>query len=358
MLFMEYRIVTKENKAMVARMERFVKCHEKSHFLQLPQWARVKDCWQWRGILACEDEKLVGTMSVLIRKLPFGYSLLYVPRGPVCDRKDPYVLGCLLGGTDDLAAQQNALEIWMDPDEAWENRGFREGMEAWGFREYADNGFNHAQAQHVMRLHLRGKTEESVFADFCPKTRYNVRLAKRKGVTVREYPGNGTVPESELEAFDRIMQETGRRDHFIPRGKVYYRQVLDALGQEAVLFMAYLEEEPIAGTIGVFSGGKGWYLYGASSDAHRGCMPNYLLQWEMICEALRRKCVFYDFRGVPGDLRKEDPLYGLYRFKKGFGGTYTKFVGLLILRYRPLPARCFEIALGCFRRLRGRKCCK
>lgn len=343
---------------MVERMERFVKKHENSHFLQLPQWARVKEHWQWSGILALEDDKILGTMSVLIRKLPFGYSLLYVPRGPVCDRNNPYVLSCLLGGADDLAAQQNALELWMDPDEAGENRNFREGMTAWGFREYDDNGFNHAQAQHVFRLHLRGKTEESVFRDFCQKTRYNVRLAMRRGVAVRAWSGDREVPEKELDAFDRIMRETGQRDHFIPRAEAYYRQVLGALGQDAVLYMAYLEDEPIAGTIGVFSGGKGWYLYGASADAHRNSMPNYLLQWEMICEAIRRQCVFYDFRGVPGEPQRDDPLYGLYRFKKGFGGTYTKFVGLLIFRYRPLPARCFEIALGCFRRLRGRKCCK
>ena len=130
------------------------------------------------------------------------------------------------------------------------------------------------------------------------------------------------------------------------------------MGKDAVLFMAYLDDTPIAGTIGIFSGHKGWYLYGASSNAHRNVMPNYLLQWEMIRESLRRNCVFYDLRGVPGELEEDNPLYGLYRFKKGFGGTYTKFSGLFARRYRPLFAWCFEIALRCFRILRAKKRCK
>lgn len=355
---MECQIITRENRAAVFRMETFVKNHEKSHFLQTPRWANVKEAWQWRGILAYENRHIVGTMSVLIRQLPMGVSLLYVPRGPVCDRNDPYVMAALFAAADDLAAEVNALELMMDPDEVCTNKPFRDIMDAWGFREHEDAGFDNVQAQHVFRLHLTGKTEESVFADFCQKTRYNIRLAMRKGVKIRTYPGDREIPEAELDAFNRLMEETGHRDHFIPRGKAYYEAVFQALGREAVLFMAYLGDTPIAGTIGVFSGRKGWYLYGASSNTHRNVMPNYLLQWEMIRESLERGCVFYDFRGVPGELTEDNPLYGLYRFKKGFGGTYTKFTGLYIRRYRPFFARCFERALKYFRILRARKRCR
>lgn len=355
-MFMQCQIITKENQTEVQKMEAFIKQHEKSHFLQLPQWAQVKECWLWRGILAHEEGVIQGAMSVLIRKLPLGFSIMYVPRGPICDRNDPYAMACLLGGAEDVAAEQNALELRMDPDEPCENGDFRELMEAWGFCEYEDKGFDHVQAQHVFRLYLSGKTEAEVFADFCQKTRYNVRLAGRKGVTIRAYPGNKIIPDGELDAFDRIMWETARRDHFIPRKKEYYRKVLENLGEEAILYMAYLKNEPIAGTIGVFSGGKGWYLYGASSNAHRNVMPNYLLQWEMVKTAVERHCVFYDFRGVPGQIREEDPLCGLYRFKKGFGGTYCKFTGLFICRYRPVLGMCFDMGLKCFRKLRGSKC--
>lgn len=355
---MECRIITQDNRAEVFRMEVFVKSHEKSHFLQLPRWAKVKAAWQWRGVLAYEEARIVGTMSVLIRQLPFGFSLMYVPRGPVCDRNDPYVMAALFGAADALAAEVNALELWMDPDEVHTNTPFREIMGAWNFREQEDAGFDNVQAQHVFRLHLTGHTEDSVFAGFCQKTRYNIRLAMRKGVSIRAYPGGREIPEAELDAFNGLMEETGCRDHFIPRGRDYYRKVLDNLGQEAVLFLAYLGDTPIAGTIGVFSGRKGWYLYGASSNDHRNVMPNYLLQWQMIRESLERGCVFYDFRGVPGELREDNPLYGLYRFKKGFGGVYTKFTGLYIRRYHPLLAACFERALKYYRILRARRYCR
>lgn len=355
---MECRIINKENMAEVKQMAAFIKHHEKSHFLQTPAWADVKDAWRWRGILAYEEDCVVGAVSVLIRPLPLGFSLMYAPRGPVCDRNDHCVMACLLGAVDALAAQTKTLEFLTDPDEPYTNQTFRELMQAWGFREREDMGFNNVQAQHVFRLHLIGKTEDSVFADFCQKTRYNIRVAMRKGVEIRIYPGDEDIPERELDAFNRIMEETGVRDHFIPREKSYYRKVFEALGREAVLFMAYLGDTPIAGTIGVFSGEKGWYLYGASSNSHRNVMPNYLLQWEMIRIAMERHCVFYDFRGVPGELTEDNPLHGLYRFKKGFSGTYTKFTGLFIRGYRPVLAWCFERGLRLYRKMRVRAQCK
>ena len=92
-------------------------------------------------------------------------------------------------------------------------------------------------------------------------------------------------------------------------------------------YMAFHEGTPIAGTLAIWFGDKVWYLYGASSNHHRNLMPNYLLQWNMIQWALEKKCRIYDFRGVSGDLSEDNPLYGLYKFKKGFNGEFTEFVG-------------------------------
>lgn len=352
---LSYQIISREDGAAVKRMAAFVDSHDNSHFLQSPRWAGVKEYWKWRGILVYRDGRVAGAMSVLIRPLVLGMSVLYAPRGPICDRNDPFVMSELLVAAEALAAEFGALLMMADPDEAYTNGLFREIMGSLGFREQEDVGFDNIQAQHVFRLALQGKNEEQVFENFCSKTRYNIRLALRKGVSVRKFYGDERIPEAELEAFTRLMQETAQRDHFIARGKEYYRGVFRALGREAVLFMAYLEDTPIAGTIGVFSGRKGWYLYGASSNAHRNAMPNYLLQWEMIRHAMGRYCVFYDFRGVPGDLSEDHPLHGLYRFKKGFGGEYLKFTGLFIYRFRPLLARCFELALKCLRKFRALK---
>lgn len=349
---LSYRTITREDTVAVRWMESYIQSHPNSHFLQMPQWADVKAGWDWRGILVYRDGMLAGAMSVLIRRLLPGISLFYVPRGPVCDRKDPFVMSELMVAAENLAREQGAILMLMDPDESSDNRIFREIMTSLEFREREDTGFGNIQAQHVFRLPLLKWSREEVFQHFSAKTRYNIRLALRKGVQVRQYSGANQIPERELEAFSALMEETGQRDRFLVRDQEYFRRVLRSLGREAVLFMAYLGEEPIAGTIGVFSGRKGWYLYGASANAHRNAMPNYLLQWEMIQYALEQDCRFYDFRGVPGDQDQDNPLHGLYRFKKGFGGDYTKFTGLYVYRFRPVLAWCFELALGVLRKYR------
>ena len=350
---LSYRTVTKADTVAVRWMESYIQSHPNSHFLQMPQWADVKAGWDWRGILVYRDGKLAGAMSVLIRRLLPGVTIFYVPRGPVCDRKDPFVMSQMLVAAEDLAREHGAILMMMDPDEPDENRIFREIMESLDFHERQDSGFGNIQAQHVFRLPLLNRSREDVFQNFSAKTRYNVRLALRKGVQVRQFSGACRVPEKELEAFSALMAETGQRDRFLVRDKEYFRRVLKSLGREAILFMAYLDEQPIAGTIGVFSGRKGWYLYGASGNAHRSVMPNYLLQWEMIRYAMEQHCQFYDFRGVPGDVSADHPLHGLYRFKKGFGGEYCKFTGLYVYRFRPILARCFELALRILRKYRS-----
>jgi lipid II:glycine glycyltransferase (peptidoglycan interpeptide bridge formation enzyme) len=83
----------------------------------------------------------------------------------------------------------------------------------------------------------------------------------------------------------------------------------------------------VAGAVAIRYGDKVWYLYGASDTAHRNYMPCYLMQWTMIQWALETNCRLYDFRGVSGFVSEDNPLYGLYRFKKGFNGDFTEFIG-------------------------------
>lgn len=336
-----YHIFGKEDTAAAAQMEDFVRSNPKGHFMQSPRWAAVKPNWDWRGILVYERERLVGAMALLIRPLPLGFSLLYAPRGPVCDRNDRRVWEELLAAVKETAKKHRALLMYLDSDEPDSNGEFRALVTGLGFREKADDGFGNIQPQYVFRLDLAGLGEADIYNAFSSKTRYNIGLARRKGVTVQEYAGSDAIPDRVLDSFSRLMEETGRRDHFQVRGRSYFAGLLGALGKDARLFMAYFEGEPVAGTIEVFCGRKAWYLYGASSNLHRNVMPNYLLQWTMIRRAMDRGCALYDFRGVPGNPTEDDPLYGLYRFKKGFSGTYTKFTGLFTYFFRPFFAGVF-----------------
>lgn len=351
-----YKIITGADSADVALMSRFITGHKNSHFLQSPQWAQVKKTWKWRGILSLDGSgQIIGAVSLLIRPLPLGLSLLYAPRGPVCDREDGAVMAELLEGVRDVAQKFRAISFLMDPDVPAGEEGFRAIMGDAGFSEITSTGLDNIQAQYVMRLNTAGRTEEELFSRFCSKTRYNIRLAQRRGVEIKRFSGSDTVSEEAVAAFSRLMKITGERDRFLTRSPDYFRSILTSLGKDAVLFLAYLDGQPIAGTIGIYHGHKAWYLYGASSNQHREVMPNYLLQWEMIRLAVSLKCTFYDFRGVPGELSADHPLYGLYRFKKGFSGDYVKFSGLYVYKYKKLPATVFWLAFRAYRKLLRRQ---
>ena len=337
-----WKIFDKTDTTAIREMDRFVCTHENSHFMQTSAWAQVKTFWDWRGITVWQGDRIIATMLVLIRHLPLGFSLLYAPRGPVCDRNSHDLWKELTEALKKLAKREHSLLIHLDPDEDDNNEHFRSIMYQLGFTEKADDGFGNIQPQHVFRLPLKGRTPEEVFQAFCSKTRYNIGLSLRKGVTVREYSGADQIPDFILQNFYSLMQTTGERDHFFIRGQEYFVGLMKALKEDAQIYVAYLHGQPIAGSIEVFCGNKAWYLYGASSNEHRNVMPNYLLQWIMIQEAMERGCELYDFRGVPGNVSEDNPLYGLYRFKKGFSGTYTKFTGLFSYKFRPIFSTMFE----------------
>ena len=288
---------------------------------------------------------MAATISVLIRRLALGMTLFYIPRGPVCDRNDPSIWQEIMEALQQTARKYKAILLYTDPDELDSNEAFRGNMEHLGFRETSDDGFGNIQPQYVFRLDLADRNAEDIFQAFTSKTRYNIGLSQRKGVHIREYAGSDVIPDFIFDHFYALMQTTGERDHFYIRNEDYFKGLLDALQDDARILIAYLHGQPIAGAIEVFCGKKAWYLYGASSNEYRNAMPNYLLQWTMIQRALDRGCDLYDFRGVPGNPSEDDPLYGLYRFKKGFSGTYTKFTGLFTYQFRPVWCTILQIAM-------------
>lgn len=321
------------NQTNLAEYEAFVQSHPKGHFCQSALWAKQKPAWSWQAIL-CRDEsgKIRGSIAFLIRKMPIvRKKMMYACRGPVCDLDDGDTFRELMAAAKALAKQEKAYVIKIDPDVPKEDQDFAKLLEDVGFRT-RDTGknFEAIQPRFVFRLYLDGRSEEEVMAAFHQKWRYNIRLAVKKGVEVR-LCGKEMVPD-----FARIMIETGVRDNFATRPPEYFSAMLDNLGDRCRLYMAFHEGQPIAGTLAVLYGDKVWYLYGASSNEHRNLMPNYLLQWSMIQWAIENGCQVYDFRGVSGDISEDNPHYGLYRFKKGFGGTFTEFVGEYDYVIRPL----------------------
>lgn len=340
--------VTKEN---LAEYEAFVQAHPKGHFMQSCLWAKQKPEWIWEAMICRGDDgKIKGAMSVLIRKVPYlPYRLMYAGRGPVCDICDTETLRELTDGAKALAKRYKAYTLKIDPDVLVEDAEFIARMESLGYKRL-DTGknFSGIQPRFVFRLYLNGRNQEELMESFHSKTRYNIRLAERKGVRV-EIKGKEAAGD-----FSDLMMETGVRDGFVVRNREYFENMMDNLGEHCRLYMAYSGDTPIAGTLAIHYGDKVWYLYGASSNNHRNLMPNYLLQWNMIQWAQELGCRVYDFRGVSGDLSEDNPLYGLYRFKKGFNGDFTEFAGEFDYVFSPVIHTAVEKGEKVYRKLRKR----
>jgi lipid II:glycine glycyltransferase (peptidoglycan interpeptide bridge formation enzyme) len=182
-------------------------------------------------------------------------------------------------------------------------------------------------------------TEDELLDRMKQKTRYNLRLAERKGVTVRV----GTPDDWGL--LYRMYAETSQRDGFVIRDEQYYRTVWETfynrftpscLGRPVMEpLIAEVAGEPIAAVVIYQYAGKAWYLSGMSVSAHREKMPNYLLQWEAIRHAKAAGCSIYDLWGAPEEFDEGDPLWGVFRFKEGLGGRVLCTLGAWDYPARP-----------------------
>jgi lipid II:glycine glycyltransferase (peptidoglycan interpeptide bridge formation enzyme) len=323
--------------------ERFVSSHPAGGITQSVLWHGVKSNWG-HEVVASRDARgeIVGGMSVLIRTVPvLGAAMLYAPRGPVCDCHDRAVMADLKSGVDALAKKYRAPLFKMDPDVGADDEAFLAIMTDMGFTQYkGGTGFETIQARFNYRLYLDGRDEDALFANLTQKTRYNVRVAQKRGVTVE------VVGEERLDDFMRLMRVTGERDGFAIRSREYFARMLRELGGHAQLYMAFYGGKAVSGAVTTNYAGKTCYIYGASDNEHRSVMPNYLIQWEMIRWAAQTSCTVYDFQGVSGSFDESDPLYGLYRFKRGFGGQVDELAGEFDYTYSATKNKLVELAAG------------
>ncbi len=303
-----------------------------AHVLQTWEWGETKaqTGWAARRLLFLNEGSPCAAASLLVRRVPpalqgrlsrFPLAVAYVPRGPVLNYADTSLLDAVLARLEDEARRAGAIFVKIDPDVRADSevgamaqvvlrrRGWRPSAEQIQFRN-------------TMVLDLT-QGEDALLAAMKQKTRYNVRLAQRRGVRVR------AGDEADLPAFYRLYVHTGKRDGFLVRPYAYYETVWVTFLRAGLahLLLAEVEGEAVAGLILFRFGDTAWYFYGASADAHRERMPNYLLQWEAIRWARAQGCRRYDFWGAPDELDEKDPMWGVYRFKEGFGGEFVRGLG-------------------------------
>ncbi len=289
------------------------------HALQTWEWGEVKRRHNWlpTRLLWSHKGEPVAAAQVLRRAMshtPWG--IVYVPKGPILDYTNDDLVDLVLADLEHVARRTKAILVKTDPDT---NRPEVE-------RTLVSRGWSYSNEQIQFRntglLDLTPAEGELLMA-MKSKTRYNVRLAERRGVTVR------VGSERDIPLFYEMYAETGQRDGFLIRPLGYYRDVWQVfirtgLGQ---MFLAQAEGDVIAGLFLFRFGQRAWYMYGASTAQHRNLMPSYALQWEAMRWAKSQGCTVYDLWGAPDVLDKRDPMWGVWHFKEGLGAVFTPHIG-------------------------------
>jgi lipid II:glycine glycyltransferase (peptidoglycan interpeptide bridge formation enzyme) len=323
------------------------------HLLQSWQWGQLKAAFGWQAVrVGVKDGgRLVAGAQVLFRSFPLlspYLSIAYVPKGPILDFGNRETSEALLSAIHHLARQKGAILLKIEPELPHSPAAVRQ-LQAFGFRPSRQT----IQPRSTIHIDLQADLDE-ILARMKSKTRYNVRLAGRREVSVRE----GTADD--LLVFYPLIELTSKRDAFAVHSQEYYQTAyrLFVPSGLARLFLATYGDEVIAGLMAFAFGQRSWYMYGASSDRERNRMPNHLLQWEAIRWAKERGCLTYDLWGVPDEVGKEPEryertvtdrqggLWGVYRFKQGFGGQVVRYLGAFDYVYRPALAWLYNKVVG------------
>ncbi len=314
-----------------------------AHALQSWTWGQFKARWGWQAIpllLTVAENKWdpLAAAMVLKRKTPrLPFSILYVPKGPVLDYHDGALRRVVLAELEELARRERAIFVKIDPEvvKSWgeeEERPFPVGSKF--VTELTRRGWRFAndqvQFRNTVELDLT-RSEADLLASMKQKTRYNIGLAGRKGITIR--PGT----PADFPTIVAMYRETAVRDHFTIRPTDYYLDAWNALYQDnmAQPLLAEFEGAPIAAVILVRFGPRVIYMYGASTDQERNRMPTYLLQWEAIRWSKAQGAEIYDFWGAPDEFVDTDQLWGVWRFKQGFNGQVVRHIGAWDFPARP-----------------------
>jgi peptidoglycan pentaglycine glycine transferase (the first glycine) len=318
----------------------FVSDHPTGHLLQTWAWGELKSRfgWQVTRLAIAEEGRILAGAQVLFRPVPPAFSLAYIPKGPLVDWGSRLQTDALLSGLHGLSHSKRSAFLKIEPNTA-SGHSVGQAIDRCGF---IVSRFT-VQPPRTILVDL-APAEEDILAAMKQKTRYNIRLAARKGVTIRLGAAN------DVPIFYRLMQVTGQRDRFGTHSLEYFRAAFELFSPDrGALLLAEVAEKPVASLIVFAQGSRAYYLFGASSNTHREKMPTYLLQWEAMRWAKAHGCQDYDLWGVPdadeADLEAEfvnrgkdsSGLWGVYRFKRGFGGQVQRAIGAFDFVYnRPL----------------------
>ncbi|HEX7434944.1 MAG TPA: peptidoglycan bridge formation glycyltransferase FemA/FemB family protein [Anaerolineaceae bacterium] len=328
-----------------------------AHVLQTWQWSQIKAPLGWQPLPAVwrgpggqiEAAAMILQRAMVLPGLPLRLNMLYIPRGPLLDWSNGALVERILDNLQAYTRQNKSIFLKIDPDvcvatgppdehepSASPGKNLIASLERRGWIFSNDQ----VQFRNTVLIDLEA-SEEDILARMRQKTRYNIHLAERKGVTIR----TGAI--NDLPMLYKMYAETSVRDGFVIRDQTYYSNVWQSFLKEglAEILIAEVEGSAVAGIILFRFGAKAWYLYGMSRNLHREKMPNYLLQWEAIRRLKSTGGRIYDLWGAPDNFVETDSMWGVYKFKEGLGGTVLRTPGAWDYPARPSFYRLYTQTL-------------
>jgi peptidoglycan pentaglycine glycine transferase (the first glycine) len=319
----------------------FVLSHPRGHFLQLSAWGEQKAAygWSYQRLALYEDAKLVAGAQLLFRPLPMKLgTMAYLPYGGYVSNDEQWP--ALFGAIQASAKKNKAAFLKWEPGFDFENDPAK-----WGFVESPQR----IQPPRTVMIDIHSD-QETIQGRMNQGTRRNLRKAYKNDIRYYE------ASAEDVSKFTAMMDTTGERNEFGVHEPAYYRKMYDLfVPDHAALILAEHEGETLAGNFVISVGKTAIYLEGASSNEKRNLMAAYGVQWEAIQWAKKRGCIWYDMWGIPDEdettleaqfEERSDGLWGVYRFKRGWGGEITRSAGTWDYVYNPLIYNAYKTVLS------------
>lgn len=332
------------------KINKFVCQSPLNHILQTFEWGEFQKQMgrEVFRIGVVEDNEIRLSALLIKHSLPLGKHYLYCPRGPIFDyshsrlgRQQQHVDHCFtlfLKKIRALTAEHGSVFFRIDPrieSDAKAHNGTQPFFVPKGFR-HVSHEIQPVQNQIVDV----SRSEDEMLAGMKSKTRYNIRLAKRKGVTITK---SSKIEDG--DEFWRLLKQTMKRDRFSAHPEKHYKKMLSILGPAQLLqvYSARAKGEVIVSALISFFGDTAIYLHGASSYKHRNLMAPHLLHWQAMRDAKNAGLKYYDFGGIAPKDQPRHPWQGITRFKQGFGGKRVVYIGTYDFVFRPMWYRAYEL---------------
>ncbi len=320
--------------------DHFVRSQARAHLLQLAAWGALKSQFGWDAqIVALSDGSgIVAGASILLKNLPLGLGrMAYLPRGPYVtdDEHYPALWGAIRSETRAAFLKVEAGHFQDQPTPEFSAMGFAPSPQS-------------IQPNNTVQIDI-GDDDEIILQRMNQGTRRKIRKSLKAGINYIQ------GSREDLEDFNRLMQMTGERKDFGVHSLEYFERVFELFIPEHGALLLAKRNDKSLGAIMIFAlESTAWYFYGASSRENSNLYASYGLQWRAIQWAKARGCLCYDMWGIPDHdqetletqfQQRSDGLWGVYGFKRGWGGRIRRTAGTWDLAFNPLVYGAYRTAL-------------